>query len=200
MYEQFLKRLVDVLVSFILLALLSPILVFSALLIVLSSRGPIFFYQLRVGKDLRTFSIVKFRTMTNEKREVGDLPLIGKAAGVTTVGYALRRLKIDELPQLIHVLTGQMSLVGPRPSIPAQLENMNEEQKRRYSVRPGLTGLAQVSGNIHLSWPQRYEFDLRYVENISLFNDLRILVRTVFLIIRGERYYLNKPLRIRTYA
>lgn len=200
MYKLFFKRTADILVSLFLLTLLSPILILSALLIVLSSRGPIFFRQLRVGRNLKTFSILKFRTMTHERREVGDKPLIGKAAGVTPVGYVLRRLKIDEIPQLIHVLTGQMSLVGPRPSIPAQLENMNEEQKCRYSIRPGLTGLAQVSGNIHLSWPQRYKFDLRYANNISFPNDLRILLRTAFLIVRGEEYYLNKPLRIHTHA
>ena len=138
--------------------------------------------------------------MTHEKREVGDKPLIGKAAGVTPIGYFLRRLKIDELPQLIHVFSGQMSLVGPRPSIPSQLEAMNEKQKRRYLIRPGLTGLAQVSGNIHLSWPERYEFDLKYIHNISLPNDIRILVRTAFLIVKGEEYYLNKPLRIHANA
>tara|TARA_R110002050_G_scaffold270114_2_gene413073 strand:+ start:24458 stop:25060 length:603 start_codon:yes stop_codon:yes gene_type:complete len=200
MYKLFVKRVVDILVSFVLLVILSPVLILSAILIVVTSRGPVFFRQRRVGKDLKAFSILKFRTMTHEKREVGDKPLIGKAAGVTPIGYFLRRLKIDELPQLIHVFSGQMSLVGPRPSIPSQLEAMNEKQKRRYLIRPGLTGLAQVSGNIHLSWPERYEFDLKYIHNISLPNDIRILVRTAFLIVKGEEYYLNKPLRIHANA
>ena len=200
MYKLFLKRLVDILVSSALLAILFPILVIAAVLVITSSKGPVFFRQNRVGQDLKMFSILKFRTMTHEKREVGDKPLIGKVAGVTPVGYVLRRLKIDELPQLIHVLMGQMSLVGPRPSVPAQLDLMNEEQKRRYSIRPGLTGLAQVSGNIHLSWPERYEFDLIYVDNISFRNDVRVLFRTALLIIRGEGYFLNKPLIIDTNA
>lgn len=200
MYSRFLKRMIDIIVSFVLLIFLSPILIISAFLIIVSSKGSIFFHQNRVGKNLHIFKILKFRTMTNEKREVSDEPLIGKAPGVTPIGYILRRLKIDELPQLIHVLTGKMSLVGPRPSIPGQLKSMNEKQKQRYSIRPGLTGLAQVSGNIHLSWPQRYEFDLQYVNNISLFNDIRIIVRTVFLIVRGEKYYLNKPLKFDTNA
>jgi lipopolysaccharide/colanic/teichoic acid biosynthesis glycosyltransferase len=126
-------------------------------------------------------------------------PVHGRASGVTKVGYYLRRFKIDELPQLYHVLIGQMSLVGPRPSIPAQLEQMTELEKNRYSVSPGLTGLAQVSGNIHLPWQERYKVDLKYIRNISVLNDLRIICRTVLLIFIGEEKFVDQPLKIKTY-
>lgn len=196
MYRNFFKRLIDILFSFsLILVLILPMLI-VALLIKADSRGPVFFKQVRVGKGLKTFWVLKFRTMTNVKREVGNKPLIGKTEGVTDVGYYLRRFKIDELPQLINVAKGEMSLVGPRPSIPEQLEHMSDLQKSRYDVRPGLTGLAQVNGNIHLTWPQRYVFDLKYVKNITFFNDVRILLRTVFIVLKGEEKFLDKPLKI----
>lgn len=172
----------------------SPILLLTAVLIPLESSGPIFFRQKRVGKGFKEIEVLKFRSMTNEKREVGDKPILGKAAGVTNVGYVIRRLKIDELPQLLNVIKGELSLVGPRPSVRSQLDSMTEEQKARYSIRPGLTGLAQVSGNIHLSWPERYSFDLAYIKNRSFSLDMRILLRTFFLIIKGEEYFKDKPL------
>jgi lipopolysaccharide/colanic/teichoic acid biosynthesis glycosyltransferase len=134
--------------------------------------------------------------MTNEKREVGSKPLIGKVEGVTRIGYFLRMFKIDELPQLLNVFRGEMSLVGPRPSVKKQLTLMSEEEKRRYSVLPGLTGLAQVSGNIHITWQERYVLDLKYVDNISFRNDIRIFYRTAILILTGEKQYKHKNLRI----
>lgn len=195
MYRKLFKRLIDIFLSLILLSLLLPLTVLVFISIKLDSRGPIFFKQERIGKNLRLFQVFKFRTMTNETRTVGDKPLIGKAVGVTGVGYYLRRYKIDELPQFINVLKGDISLVGPRPSIQEQLVNMTEDEKKRYSIRPGLTGLAQVSGNIHLSWKDRYQKDLEYVRNINFLNDMRILLRTIVVIIKGENHYLNKPLK-----
>ena len=132
--------------------------------------------------------------MTNEKRTVGSTPIIGKAEGVTKVGYYLRRYKIDELPQLLNVLLGDMSLIGPRPSVPEQLHQMTEEEKHRYSVRPGLTGLAQINGNIHLSWKERFVYDLQYVNHVTFWNDIKIIFRTVFIVILGEKKFLNKPI------
>lgn len=196
MYRNFFKRCIDVLLALSAIILLLPIFIIVAIWIKLDSRGPIFFTQTRVGKDLCNITILKFRSMTDEKREVGRV--IGRSAGVTRIGYYLRRFKIDELPQLFNILRGDMSIVGPRPSIRAQLDNMTEEQKLRYSVRPGLTGLAQVSGNIHLSWSERYVYDLRYVRNINFWNDLRIILRTVLLVIQGEEKFLRKPLNIQT--
>lgn len=164
-------------------------------MIKIETPGPVFFKQKRVGKNLKEFEVLKFRTMTDEKREVESV--IGMANGVTKVGYYLRRLKIDELPQLVNVLKGEMSLVGPRPSVSGQLEGMNEKEKERFSIKPGLTGLAQVCGNIHLSWTERYKYDRIYVKNISFFNDIRIMMRTVLIIIKGEEEFLNNPLGIR---
>lgn len=194
MYRTFTKRILDVVFAVIFIVISIPISFIASLLIVLDSRGPIFFTQIRVGKNLRTFRVYKFRTMTDKDRTVSETPLIGKAPGVTKVGYYLRRFKIDELPQLYNVVKGDMSLVGPRPSVPEHLEAMNIEQKVRYSVRPGLTGLAQVSGNIHLPWNERFILDNRYVKNMGLTIDIKILLRTLLIIIKGEQYFKNKPL------
>lgn len=165
------------------------------IIIKLETPGPVFFKQKRVGKDLNEFEVLKFRTMTHEKREVSKI--IGKADGVTKSGYFLRRYKIDELPQIINVLLCDMSLVGPRPSIKAQLQDMTDEEIGRYSVRPGMTGLAQVCGNIHISWKKRYEYDLKYVNNITFMNDMKIILRTILIIIKGEENFINQPLSIR---
>ena len=194
MYKNFFKRGIDIIASLVLLALLSPLLIIVVLLIKMTSPGPVFFKQTRVGKGCKPFTLLKFRSMTNEKHEVKKYT--GRDEGVTPIGYYLRKYKIDELPQLIHVLKGEMSLVGPRPSIPAHLERMNEKELKRYNIRPGMTGLAQVSGNIHLDWKDRFTFDLEYLENISFLNDLRILKRTALLIIVGEEKFLNKPLKL----
>jgi lipopolysaccharide/colanic/teichoic acid biosynthesis glycosyltransferase len=132
--------------------------------------------------------------MTNCTHEIKRT--IGKTDEITMVGYYLRSYKIDELPQLVNVLKGDMSLVGPRPSIHEQLLEMSEDEKRRYSVRPGMTGLAQVCGNIHLSWNERYQYDLKYVNNISLINDFKIVFRTISIIIIGEKKFVNIPLNI----
>lgn len=193
-YSTYTKRLTDVLVSFVLLILLTPFFLIVSILILTTSKGPLFFTQTRVGQKLQNFRIYKFRTMTDQKHEVKKM--FGKKDNITSVGYYLRSYKIDELPQLLNVLKGDMSLVGPRPSMSEQLVDMNEEEKRRYSVRPGMTGLAQVSGNIHLGWEKRYKYDLKYINNISLINDLKIVFRTVLLIIIGEKKFINKPLNI----
>lgn len=133
--------------------------------------------------------------MTERNHEIKKM--IGRTKNMTWIGYYLRRYKIDELPQLINVLFGKMSLVGPRPSIRDHLNKMSEKEKKRYTVRPGMTGLAQVSGNIHIDWQERYKFDLHYVNNISFMNDIKILSRTVMLVLTGEKKYVNEPLEIR---
>lgn len=194
MYRNFFKVLIDFTAAFVIvLVVLLPMLVI-AMLVLLESSGPLFFRQQRVGKDLKLFRVYKFRTMTHEKRTVGDKPIIGKADGVTKVGYYLRRYKIDELPQLLNVLLGDMSLVGPRPSVPEQLANMSEEEQRRYSVRPGLTGMAQINGNIHLSWKERFVYDLEYVNKVTFWNDIKIIFKTIFIVILGEKKFINKPM------
>lgn len=194
MYFQYFKRVFDVIVAFIMILITIPVLIPIFLFIKFDSKGPVFFVQQRVGKDLQPFHVYKLRTMTNEKREVEKV--IGKTKGVTKVGYVLRRFKLDELPQLLNVFKGEMSIVGPRPSIIKQLEEMNAREKKRYSVRPGMTGLAQVCGNIHISWKERYKYDLKYLNNISLMNDLKIISRTLLILIGGEKKFTNNPLRI----
>ena len=188
------KRFLDVCISCIVILILLPILLLAVIGIKLESKGPILYKQKRVGKDLTPFQILKLRSMTNEPRELGKSPIIGKSQGVTVFGYYLRRFKIDELPQIINVLKGDLSLVGPRPSIFEQLEDMTPEEKTRYSVRPGLTGLAQVSGNIYLPWKERYKKDLNYIEHVSFKNDMIILLRTIMVIIIGERRFVNRPI------
>ena len=196
MYNLFFKKIIDFTVAFALLMLMLPFLIMVAFFIKIDSKGPVFFRQKRVGKNLKTFNLFKFRTMTNEKREVGNTPIIGRASGVTKVGYFLRRFKIDELPQLINVLNLQMSLVGPRPNVESKLAGMTEEQLKRYSVTPGLTGLAQVSGNIHLPWEKRFELDLHYIKHRSFLVDMKIIFRTLFIVLRGEKKYKGKTLNI----
>lgn len=195
MYRTFLKRVIDFFGSFIIILVMSPFLLIIAILIKIDSPGPVFFKQKRLGKGLKDIVVLKFRSMTDEEREVSKV--IGRADGVTRTGYYLRRFKIDELPQIINVLMGDMSMVGPRPSIREQLDDMTDEEKKRYSVRPGMTGLAQVCGNIHLSWKERYKYDLLYVNNITFLNDMRIILRTVLIIIKGEEHYIDQPLSIR---
>ena len=191
MYKNFLKRILDLIISVPVFILFIPILLILAILIKLESKGPVFFLQERVGQNLSRFDVYKLRTMTHEKREVGNKPIIGKAPGVTRIGHFLRRYKIDELPQVLNVLKGEMSIVGPRPSVPKQLEQMSEEEKKRYSIKPGLTGLAQVSGNIHLSWKERYAYDLTYLRRVSFLRDVKIILKTFLIIFRGEKKYLH---------
>ena len=196
MYKNFFKRYIDITLAILLLVFLSPIFLIIMVLIKMDSKGPIFFMQERVGKNMSRFYVYKFRTMTNEQREVGKKPIIGRNNGVTKFGYYLRRLKLDEFPQLLNILKGEMTLVGPRPSIESQLNAMTDQERLRYSVTPGLTGLAQVSGNIHISWHKRFYYDLIYIKNISFLNDLKIILRTFVLVLIGEEKFKDKPLNI----
>jgi lipopolysaccharide/colanic/teichoic acid biosynthesis glycosyltransferase len=158
----------------------------------LTSSGPVFFTQNRLGKNAAIFKLYKFRTMTNKERKA-DHEIFADDPEVTTVGKFLRRFKIDELPQLINVLTGTMSLVGPRPGMPEQLKELDENGIKRLNVSPGLTGLAQINGNIYLEWPERWKYDRSYVENISFMLDLKIILKTVLIVFQGEKRFVNKP-------
>ena len=184
------KRLLDFAVSLVGLIILLPLFAVIAIAIKIDDRGPVFFRQERAGKDGRIFQIYKFRSM-----EVGAEH---KGAGVfveendpriTRVGKFLRHTSFDELPQLINVLKGEMSLVGPRPTLPYQVERYDARQRKRLTVKPGITGWAQVNGRNALTWPERIELDLWYVDNWSLWLDLKILWRTFLTIIRGEGVY-----------
>lgn len=152
-----------------------------AIAVKLTSRGPVFFRQERIGMDGRPFSVWKFRTMI-----AGENPIFPDASRITSAGRVLRRLSLDELPQLINVAIGEMSIVGPRPTLAYQVERYDDHQRRRLAVRPGLTGLAQVNGRNALSWGDRIDFDVEYVRTQSLRTDGKILLRTLRAITSGE--------------
>jgi undecaprenyl phosphate N,N'-diacetylbacillosamine 1-phosphate transferase len=180
------KRAIDFIVAAIISLLVLPIVLTMGLIVRLESKGPIFFRQERLGKNGRIFTLFKLRSMSvNNKRKENqvfkDHPDIRKA------GQFIRRFKIDELPQLINVLIGDMSLVGPRPCLPSLKEKFDDNAYYRLKVRPGLTGWAQVNGNIFNSWPKRWEYDRYYVENQSLIFDFKILILTIKVVLFGEK-------------
>lgn len=182
------KRLGDVIIAIVILILAAPLLAATSAFIKSRSRGPIFFRQRRVGRDAITFEIFKFRTMHVDKdRPIGQTK--NTDAGVFPGGALLRRSKIDELPQLLNVIRGDMSLVGPRPCLPVTVEEMPDWAHCRFRVRPGMTGLAQINGNISLNWEERWRHDVDYTRRKSLSLDLAILVRTVAVVVLGEEVF-----------
>lgn len=182
------KRCFDFLISILILIIISPLLIITAVLVKTTSKGPLFFKQERVGKKGRLFSVYKFRTMVDDKYRDLSKQTFNNDAEITKVGKVIRRLKIDELPQLFNVVKGDMSLVGPRPCLPALVKEFDESGKKRLLVRPGLTGLAQVNGNIYLSWEERWKFDRKYVEQQSFLLDLKILSKTALIVLLGEKW------------
>ena len=175
------KRLLDLAVVAVVAVPAVVIGVGCALAVRLTSRGPVLFRQERVGRDGEPFIVLKFRTMRD-----GDNPVIPDAAVITRVGAVLRRLSLDELPQLVNVVNGEMSVVGPRPTLAYQVDRWTPRQRGRLAVRPGLTGLAQVNGRNDLSWPERIEYDLTYVREQSVRTDLGILARTATAMVTGD--------------
>ncbi len=195
----FVKRAIDILVSLVLIVLLSPILLAAMLAVKLSSPGPILFCQPRGGRFGRPFMSMKFRTMrADHVHDIHEIVPLDHA-NITAVGRFLRRFKIDELPQLFSVLKGDMSLVGPRPTIMEQVEAYNDFQRRRLEVRPGITGLAQVNGNATMSWDERIKYDVYYVDHYSLLMDLMILGKTLLVIAFGEERF-SRPFEQSPYA
>ena len=187
-----LPRAADVGLAALGLALCSPLLVVAAIAVRLESRGPAIYRQRRVGRAGERFQMLKLRTMVAGSDPTPAQtwePLQEDDPRVTRVGAVLRRLSLDELPNLVNVLRGEMAIVGPRPTIEAQVEQYSDRQRRRLEVRPGLTGWAQVNGRASLSWEERIELDLWYVDNRSLRLDLRILARTVRLLLTGRGLY-----------
>jgi undecaprenyl phosphate N,N'-diacetylbacillosamine 1-phosphate transferase len=189
------KRIFDILVSLIVLIVLLPVWILVAILIKTTSTGPIFFLQDRPGLDKHIFKVYKFRTMEpGSEKMVKGQEVMKDDDRVTSIGKFLRRTKIDEIPQILNVLKGQMSLVGPRPERVASLSSYTKEISKRLNMSPGMTGLAQVSGNIYLSLEDRYKLDVYYVENYSLWLDFKIIFRTVGVILFGEDRYVNNSL------
>ena len=184
------RRAVDVLVSAFALALSAPVLALAALAIRLESAGPVVYRQRRAGLQGRDFDVLKLRTMVDGAEALGaGLAVDEDDPRITRVGAFLRRTSIDELPNLVNVLRGDMSLIGPRPTLPAQVEQYTERQRGRLAIRPGITGWAQVNGRASLPWGERIELDLYYIEHRSLALDLRILRRTPAMVLGGSGLY-----------
>jgi len=177
MYKSLAKPLLDHLTAAVLLLLLSPILVVVTIALFIANNGKPFFFQKRPGKNERIFSIIKFKSMNDKKDETGSL--LPDRERLTKVGAFVRKTSLDEIPQLINVLKGDMSLVGPRPLRVHYLPLYNEVQKKRHQVRPGITGWAQVNGRNAISWVQKFKYDVWYVENISLALDIKIVFLTI---------------------
>ena len=192
MYK-YIKRLLDILFSLILLLLMTPVFLFAYIIVKLDSNGPFFFVQKRLGHYGKTFDAYKIRTMANRLRHEHTEIYGGANPEITKVGYFLRRYKIDELPQILNIFLGDMSFVGPRPGLPEQLSEFNENARMRLLVRPGLTGLAQVNGNIYLTWPQRWIYDRQYVEKLSFQLDASIIIKTFRILIKGEEKFIKNP-------
>lgn len=179
------KRLFDVVIGLLLLVITLPIWVVAFVIILMADPGPVFFRQRRVGLNQKDFDILKFRTMYI-KQEISSPTTLEKDPRVFRGGHFLRKFKIDEMPQILNVIGGTMSLVGPRPTVREDVDRMSEEQLRRFSVRPGLTGLAQISGNTSISWTERIRFDLNYIDNWSVKQDVVILIKTALLVASGR--------------
>jgi lipopolysaccharide/colanic/teichoic acid biosynthesis glycosyltransferase len=180
-------RVIDILVAALALTLLSPILLIAAIAIKLGSRGPVFYRQRRVGLGGGEFEMLKLRTMEEGSDPVGVGTVVTRDdPRVTGAGRVLRRTSLDEIPNLVNVLRGEMAIVGPRPTIPAQVEDYTPRQHRRHEVRPGITGWAQVQGRAGIPWEERIELDIEYVERRSAGLDLRILARTMRLLVTGH--------------
>lgn len=184
MYQKWLKRLIDIVVSAAGIIVLSPVLLILWVLVRVKLGKPAIFTQERPGKDEKIFKLYKFRSMTDERDEKGEL--LPDEVRLTAFGEKLRGTSLDELPELFNILKGDMSLIGPRPLLVGYLPYYTKREQLRHSVRPGLTGLAQVSGRNFIAWDDRLAKDVEYVENLSLLLDLKIFLRTVMVVFKKE--------------
>lgn len=182
MYSLFFKRLIDFFIAFIGLVLVSPIFLVLIIILSISNNGKPFFYQLRTGKHGKLFTIIKLKTM-NDKTDA-DGELLPALERVTKTGDICRKYSLDEIPQLLNILKGDMSLIGPRPLLPQYLQHYNKEQNRRHDVMPGITGWAQINGRNTITWEQKFEYDVYYVDNQSFLLDLKILWQTFYKVIK----------------
>ncbi len=183
-YINFVKRPVDVVLALLAIVLLSPLLLITALLVRVKLGSPVIFRQQRPGKDNKIFGLMKFRSMTDERDERGELK--SDEERLTSFGKTLRSLSLDELPEFFNILKGDMSFVGPRPLLVRYLPRYDKEQIHRHDVLPGLTGLAQVKGRNALTWEEKFAYDLEYVRNVSPILDIKILFMTVFKVFKRE--------------
>jgi len=191
--QLFIKRLVDLVLSTIGLIVLSPVFLIIAICIKVDSKGPVFFLQERAGFKGKPFMIYKFRSMVNNAVNMGDGYYTGENdPRITKVGKFLRNTSLDEIPQLINIIKGEMSIIGPRPTLMYQIKEYDDFQKRRLLMKPGVTGLAQVNGRNSLTWPQRIKYDVKYVDNYSLWLDIKIFFKTIGVVFKKEGVYSEK--------
>ncbi|MFW3008266.1 sugar transferase [Acinetobacter sp. YH12208] len=181
MYNFFLKRVFDFSIALIGIVLLSPIFLTLTAILICLNKGSAFFLQPRPGKNEKIFKIIKFKTMNDKKDENGNLLPMGQR--ITPFGNFLRKTSLDEMPQLLNILKGDMSIVGPRPLLEQYLPLYTDRQRRRHKVKPGITGWAQVSGRNNVTWKEKFELDIWYVDNISFFNDIRIMLKTAKIVL-----------------
>lgn len=184
MYTRFFKRFFDFTIAILGLLILSPIFLIVTIFLCIANNGKPFFFQARPGKDEKLFKIIKFKSMNDKKDQAGNL--LSDAERMTKVGAFVRKTSLDELPQLINVLKGEMSLIGPRPLLIQYLPLYNATQKKRHQVRPGITGWAQVNGRNAISWQQKFQYDVEYVDNLSFTLDLKILFLTLKKVVIKE--------------
>lgn len=183
-YRRFFKRFLDLLIAVLAFAGLLPIFLLIALLLWIANRGTPFFTQARPGRDERLFRVIKFKTMNDRRDDAGNL--LPDDVRLTPVGRIVRKTSLDEIPQLINVIKGDMSLIGPRPLLVEYLDIYTEEQRRRHEVRPGITGWAQVNGRNAISWKEKFRYDLYYVENLSFGLDVKIFFTTILKVFKAE--------------
>ena len=184
MYKSYIKFIIDFIIALFLLIVLSSIIVTTIIFLFIANHGKPFFLQTRPGKNERLFKIIKFKTMNDKKESEGNL--LSDAKRLTKVGAFVRKTSLDEIPQLINVIKGDMSLIGPRPLLPEYLPLYNDFQKRRHEVKPGITGWAQVNGRNLISWQQKFDYDIWYVENISFLLDCKIVFLTIKKVFKRE--------------
>ena len=184
MYKNFIKPVIDFVLALVGFLFLSPVFVLVTIGLFFANDGKPFFFQLRPGRNGKIFKIIKFKTMTDKKDENGNL--LPDADRLTKIGSFVRKTSLDEIPQLLNVIKGDMSLVGPRPLLPKYLELYNDFQRRRNEVKPGITGWAQVNGRNSISWEKKFEYDVWYVDNVSFLLDIKILIMTVLKVVKSE--------------
>lgn len=183
-YKNTIKPLLDFLISIILIALLSPIIFITTILLWFANNGKPFFLQERPGRNKKIFNIIKFKTMTDKTDSEGKL--LPDSDRLTSIGKFVRKASIDEIPQLFNVLKGDMSIIGPRPLLPQYLPYYTNEEQKRHNVKPGITGLAQVNGRNYLDWVPRLKFDVEYVNTVSFKVDFNILMKTVYKVLASK--------------
>ena len=184
MYKTIIKSVIDFCIALLGLVILSPLFVLVTIGLFISNNGRPFFIQKRTGKNGKIFTIIKFKTMNDKKDAAGNL--LSDAERLTKIGSLVRKTSLDEIPQLLNVLKGHMSIVGPRPLLPEYLPLYNETQKRRHEVKPGITGWAQVNGRNAISWQKKFDFDVWYVDNVSFILDCKIVYLTIKIVFKRE--------------